>query len=332
MSRLATRICGNGLEEQSMALSGLVAEVQGGGYISLYKLVPVLLVLMVWARLLTWADKDAPELQLPREKLNLPLFGGMILGFALFLIVPNFFLAFGVLLICFGAEVGIYLNIRKKKADFADLKVQFMEWLKSSLRGKQMEKKPEVEAGQVAIISKTGAPTLPPDKKDPERAVYDAMQTALAEPLKKSAEQIELAPETEGVATKYVVDGVVYRGAVLTTALGASLISSLKAAAGLALDEVRKPQSGSFKVVLDGKRRELDAELAGTRGRVHAHHRRSQEEGRCHSEQHGFDRAATGIHQGTDRRQQGNCDRQCAQGAGNDQRALCHPPQPRCLH
>jgi type II secretory ATPase GspE/PulE/Tfp pilus assembly ATPase PilB-like protein len=252
-----------------MALSGLVADVQGGGYISPYKLIPVLLVLMVWARLLTWVDKDAPELGLPREKLNLPLFGGMILAFALFLIVPNFFLAFGVLLICFGAEAGIYLNARKKKADFADLKVQFVEWLKASVRGKQIEKKPEVEAGQVAIISKTGAPTLPPDKKDPERAVYDAMQTALSEPLKKFAEQIELAPEAEGLATKYVVDGVAYRGAVLTPAVGASLISSLKVAAGLALAEVRKPQSGSFKVVLDGKKRELNAQTAGTRAGEH---------------------------------------------------------------
>jgi type II secretory ATPase GspE/PulE/Tfp pilus assembly ATPase PilB-like protein len=248
-----------------MALSGLVADVQGGGYISIWKLVLLLLVLLVWARLLTWVDKDAPEIGLPREKLNLPLFGGFILAFSLFLAVPNFFLAFGVFLICFGAEAGIYLNIRKKKSDFEDIKQQFNEWTKSLLRGNKVEKKPEIEAGQVAIISKTGAPTLPPEKKDPERTIYDAMQTALAEPLTKFAEQIELVPETEGMATKYLVDGVVYRGAVLAGPLGASLISSLKVAAGLAVAEVRKPQTGSFKVILDGKRRELKATTAGTR-------------------------------------------------------------------
>jgi len=257
-----------------MALSGLVAVVTGGGYISLFKTVPVLLVLLVWTRLLTWVDKDAPELNLPREKLNGPLFGGMILGFALFLLFPpltsmawlNFSLAFLLLLGCFGAEAGVYLNIRnKKQPGFEDIKEQFIEWLKTTFRGKKIEQKPEVEAGHVAIISKTGAPTLPPDKKDPERAVYDAMQTALVEPLTKLAEQIELAPEAEGLAIKYVVDGVGYRGAVLTTALGASLISSLKTTAGLAVAETRKPQSGSFKVVLDGKKRELNAQTAGTR-------------------------------------------------------------------
>ncbi len=247
-----------------MAVSGMLADVNGGGYISIYKIIPVLLVLLVWARLLTWVDKDAPTLNLPREKLNLPLFGGLLLGFAAFFALPNFFLAFAVLLLCVGAEAGIYLNIRKKVSDFDDIKRQFKEWLES-FRGKKLDTKLEVAEGQVAILSKAGPPILPPDPKLPERAIYDAMQTALVEPLTKLAEQIDLAPEAEGLAAKYIVDGVVYRGAVLQPALGASLISHLKEAAGLVVTEVRKPQTGSFKVTLNGKKRELKAQTAGTR-------------------------------------------------------------------
>ena len=248
-----------------MAVSGMVADVSGGGYISIFKIIPVLLVLLVWARLLTWVDKDAPALQLPREKLNLPLFGGLILGFIAFFALPNFFLAFAVLLLFAGAEVGVYLNIRKQKSDFDDIKRQFKEWLQS-FRKKGREVKPEVAEGQIAILSKAGPPIMPPDPKLlQERAIFDAMQTALVEPLTKLAEQIDLAPEAEGLATKYVVDGVAYRGAVLNSALGVSLISHLKEAAGLSVAEIRKPQTGSFKVTLNGKKRELKAQTAGTR-------------------------------------------------------------------
>jgi general secretion pathway protein E len=255
-----------------MAVSGMLADVSGGGYINLFKIVPVLIVLLVWTRLLTWVDKDAPALQLPREKLNMPFFGGLMLAFAIFLFFPplsssawiNFFLAFFVLLVCFGAEAGVYLHIRSKKSEFEDVKKQFHEWVKT-LGGRKAEAKPEVEEGKVAVLDRKGVPIPPPEQKTPERAIYDAMQTALAEPLTKLAEQIDLAPEAEGLATKYVVDGVIYRGAVLNAAAGASLISQLKGAAGLSVEEVRKPQTGSFKVTLNGKKRDIKAQTAGTR-------------------------------------------------------------------
>lgn len=247
-----------------MALSGILADISGGGYINLFKILPVVILLLVWARVLTWVDKDAPALNLPGEKLNLSFFGGLILAFALFFALPNFFLAYGVLVLIVGAEAGIYLHIRGKKADFEDIKKQFQEWLKS-LGGKKPETKPDVEEGKVAILDKKNAPILAPEQKTPERAIYDAMQTALLEPLTKLAEQIDLAPETEGLATKYVVDGVIYRGAVLNAKLGAALIKQLKEAAGISVEEMRKPQTGSLKLRLNGKNREIKAQTAGTR-------------------------------------------------------------------
>jgi type II secretory ATPase GspE/PulE/Tfp pilus assembly ATPase PilB-like protein len=251
-----------------MALSGMLADVAGGGYVSVVKVIPVLIVLLVWARLLTWVDKDAPALQLPREPLNIGLLSGLIVGFLLFLLLPNFFIALGVLLVCFGAEAGLYLHIRSRKSEFEDVKNQFREWIKS-LGKKKLEAKPEVEEGKIAVISSKGTPIPPPEAKTPERAIYDSMQSALAEPLQKAAEQVELAPEDDGVTTKYVVDGVVYRGAVLDSVAGASLISYLKFLAGLVIEELRKPQSGSFKVVLDGKRHDIKAQTAGTRAGEH---------------------------------------------------------------
>jgi type II secretory ATPase GspE/PulE/Tfp pilus assembly ATPase PilB-like protein len=247
-----------------MQVMGMLAVIEAGGYVSIVKVVVALLVLMVWARLLTWVDKDAPSIMLPREPLNMPLFGGMLLAFALFFMLPNFFLALGAVLLIFGAEVGVYLNIRKKKSDFDDIKQQFNEWIRGFI-GERAEKKSDSAAGSVVLIGKDGKQVEPPEADSPKRAIYDATQTALLEALIKGAEQIELSPETEGLAVKYVVDGVMYRGAVLQAATGAAVISHLKEIAGLNVEEVRKPQTGSFKTVLNRNRRELKVQTDGTR-------------------------------------------------------------------
>ncbi len=61
-----------------MAFDPIVAAVEGGGYISIIKIVPPLILLVVWARLLTWADKDAVDAHLPRTPLNIAFLGGLV--------------------------------------------------------------------------------------------------------------------------------------------------------------------------------------------------------------------------------------------------------------
>src|SRR5688572_20268628 len=99
-----------------------LAAVQVGGYVSLVKAVPVLLVLLLWARLLTWADKDAPAAHLPRQSINLGMLGGMIVAFALFFFVPGFLVAFTLLLLVMLGEIGAYLVLRHQRVGVGDLK------------------------------------------------------------------------------------------------------------------------------------------------------------------------------------------------------------------
>ena len=39
---------------------GLLAAVQTFGYINPWKLLPAIILLLVWVRAMTWMDKDAP--------------------------------------------------------------------------------------------------------------------------------------------------------------------------------------------------------------------------------------------------------------------------------
>src|SRR3954453_5313761 len=106
-----------------MALSLLpLAAVEAGGYLSIWKMIPVLIILFVWMRMLTWVDKDAEAAYLPREAINGGFMGGAVLAFALFFLLPNFWLCLGVIFFILAAEIGTYLIIRQKKVGLADLK------------------------------------------------------------------------------------------------------------------------------------------------------------------------------------------------------------------
>ena len=243
-----------------MGLSFL-AQVQVGGYISPWKVIPVLLVLLLWGRLLTWVDKDSPAAHLPRETLNVAFLAGLILGFALFFFLPTFLIAFSALLFVMVAEIGAYLIVRHQKVGLADLKEQFNTWVHSF--GKKNKKAKELP-NQVQLIAKGGALIDPPEAEAPDRPAYDMLQHAMLEPLRKNTEQIDLAPGANGAALKYMVDGVYYQGATMDKGIAAGVVTQLKRAAGLDTEDRRKPQRGMLKLGADGKRTEFRIDTAGS--------------------------------------------------------------------
>src|SRR5947209_12677315 len=91
------------------------APVEPGAYISIGKIIPVLLILLLWARLLAWGDKDTLRAHLPREMVNLAMLLGLVLGFALFLLLPSYAVALPVLIVIMLLEMGAYLIVRNSK-------------------------------------------------------------------------------------------------------------------------------------------------------------------------------------------------------------------------
>jgi type II secretory ATPase GspE/PulE/Tfp pilus assembly ATPase PilB-like protein len=234
--------------------------VPAGGYISTIKVIPVLLLLLLWARLLGWADTDAQAAHLPRIKLNLINLSGMAVAFALFFVVPMFILAFPILLVVMGAEVGVYLMLRHKTVGLKDLDKQFKEW-KKGIKGKE---KATAAAGRVAINGKDGKPLPIPEGDSPDRPAYDAIQKTLTTPLICGAQQVDLAPEGEAMAVKFVVDNFTHRGATIDFAEGQAAVSYIKWAGGLNVEDKRKPQTANVKVALDKDKHELKVQTAGT--------------------------------------------------------------------
>jgi type II secretory ATPase GspE/PulE/Tfp pilus assembly ATPase PilB-like protein len=244
-----------------MGQVGALVAVDVGPYINGLKVLPVLVILWAWALSLTWVDKDAEAAHLPRETLNCVWLGGLVLAIFLFLLIPDFWGALAVFLVLYLAEAGTYLGLRHAKVGLADLKKDFKTWRQGIIKDKEVA----AEAGQVSFVTAKGSLLPPPGGNDPDRAAYEAVQKTLTDPLRRHADQIDLAPEGDGFAVKYVVDGVAYRGSVFDRFLGTGAIEYLKSLAGLELEDRRKPQTGSIKVMVEGKRRILQVQTAGTR-------------------------------------------------------------------
>src|SRR5258706_10170060 len=192
-----------------LPLAPLAAALQAGGYLSVWKAIPVLVILLVWTRLLTWVDKDAEAAYLPREAINGGFMGGAVLAFALFFFLPNFWICLGILLFVFAAEMGTYLFIRQKKEGLSHLRGQ----MKDAFTPKAKDKAHKAVAGEVALIGKNGNVVTPPLAESPEAAGFTAGQTLLSDPVVRGAERVGSAPSVGAAEGRDAVDGVPCNGA-----------------------------------------------------------------------------------------------------------------------
>lgn len=235
------------------------ANLAGGGYVSIWKIVVAVLILLIWSRMLSWADQDAIVAHLPRIQFNLGNLGGLIVAYALFFLLPSFWIGLPILVAAPAIEVTVYLNKRKRVVGLRDLRKQWNDYL-AGMKGK---KKEDAGPSEVVLISK-GQPVQSPDANAPERPAYDATQLALTEPLKRNADQVDIDGRTaDGAAIKYIVDGVAQTGRSLDQATASAAISYIKGLAGMDVEERRKPQDGTLKVTVGGEKHEIKIKTAG---------------------------------------------------------------------
>lgn len=244
-----------------MDLYVLLQMVPVGGYVSGYKIMPLLLITLLWWRLLTWVDKDTLTARLPREIVNAGMVGAFVLGMLLFLFIPaGFWIAFPIYIIIMAGSVGAYISIRQKQVGLKDL----ISDLKDMRIFRAGAKKTDDTPGMVTLTTKDGKVLLTPEGDSPERPAYDVLQSMLTEPLRRRADRLKLEPLEGASQTQYWVDGVMYTGAQFNRATASAAITVLKRLASLDLNEKRKPQSAFIQATIDGRRHEVRVHTDGS--------------------------------------------------------------------
>jgi type II secretory ATPase GspE/PulE/Tfp pilus assembly ATPase PilB-like protein len=239
-----------------------LAAVQSGPYINPWKVIPPVLLLIFWAKLLTWMDKDSQEARLPREILNSCLFAGLMLGFTCFFFVPGFAPAFSILIGLFVVEIGVYLFLRSRTIGLGDLRTQLADWWNGLIRSKKV-REVKVAAGEVLIMDKNGQGEEVPDAESPELPRYEAAQKFLTKPLRLNAEKLELVAG-EPAVSGFVVDGIRYDGDAMDRNAAGAAVQFIKRVAGLDMNERRKPQAGKFRAALDGTKYQIGVVSRGS--------------------------------------------------------------------
>ena len=244
----------------------LAAAVEVGGYISIWKCLVLLVTVLIWARLLTWTDKDAEAAHMPRVQLNLGFLGGLILALLLFFFLPTFVAAYGAFFAIFAVEIIAYLVIRNQKVGLKDLGDQFKAWISSF--GMKKGKGGEATKGEVLLTAAKGSGVIEPPTEGEDlaqqKAAYDALQEMFTQPLRLGAERIDLQAEEGRAMVHYWVDGVSYNGASIPKNDAAQAITMLKELMGLDTADRRRPQLGLMKAQLDNAKHDLQVVTAGS--------------------------------------------------------------------
>lgn len=249
-----------------MVFQNTLAAVEVGSYVSLLKMLPPLLVLLIWMRLLTWIDKDAERAHLARVAINCGMWVGLVAGVLAFFALPGFGIAMAVLLFFGAIDIGVYLVLRNQKVGLKDLGNELRAFLAAPFdKLKKDPSKIEAGPGEVVLLNHKGQPVMQPDDESPELPGFKALQRLLVGPLKTNAEQIDLIPAEQATAVKYLVDGVSYNGTNLDRSSGASAVTFMKTLANLDIGDKRRPQTGTVKVQIEGQKKELQVTSAGSK-------------------------------------------------------------------
>lgn len=245
-----------------MALSSLLAAVDAGFFINPWKLIPPVVLLLVWAKLASWVDKDSDVAHLPRVPINMGVMSVALVGFALFFLVPNFLVGTLALFLCVVISIGGYIGVRAQRIGTKDLSKQFKDWLSSIGKRKDAEVAEVVE--DLQMMDSRGKLVAAPEEEDPDFAGYKAVQELFVDPLKKNAETIQLKPEGDVYRLSFVVDGFPYAGPSPEKGAAEAAITFIKKQAGMDLEEVRKPQKGSIKATTASKKRDIVVNVNGS--------------------------------------------------------------------
>jgi type II secretory ATPase GspE/PulE/Tfp pilus assembly ATPase PilB-like protein len=231
----------------------IVAQVPDTGlYVDPIKVGVVLALLFGWAAIAQWIDRDTNVVKTRREHWNMIVLSGGLVAFFVLLILPwsnqLFVLGIAIWLLIAGAPMMGYLVHRNGRV-VPGQRVMTPGHFKRLL-GKGERRAASASGLRVNVYDHDGKFVEPPD--DPEGAKdFDAVQDFFFDLLQKRASEVDMIAAKEKCRVIYKIDGVATEDPEgLALEKGERVFRMLKKAAGLNVEEIRRPQSGRIKAAL----------------------------------------------------------------------------------
>jgi len=234
-----------------------------GGYLSLSKIIVMLLLATPWLLASPWVHKDAKRVRARQGVWSAAVLAAGAAGVLIWLLMPYYVVGLLFYLVLVGAILAAYVVYRNGRVE-KDEKVLTAKHL-ASLFGR----KPKVVKAvtRVRFYDFEGKAVMAPDESDVLIAKgYALAQDLLYDVLWRRASEAELTPGAPNARVRFVIDGVSVERPSLEVPQSEALIEYLKPVAGMKLEERRRPQQGKISVDLAGKPIDLELATAGTTG------------------------------------------------------------------
>ncbi|MHC5119397.1 MAG: GspE/PulE family protein [Planctomycetota bacterium] len=227
--------------------SDLLAAVDYGGYVSIWKLVLFVLAFFAWAPLVPWVFADSQAVRTNTFVWTLAI---AISGFAaifLWLLIPVFFVGLLLYLIIVSGAAMAYVTHRNSKvADFE--KVFTADHFRGFFVNSQ--KKIEKSSHGITFFTANGNEAPIPEPKSMELEGFLATCDLIDDGIWNRADVIHLVPQREEYGVFYEIDGLSVKQDSKLREEVDGFIYYVKQLAGLEVQEKRKPQKGHFKAIL----------------------------------------------------------------------------------
>jgi type II secretory ATPase GspE/PulE/Tfp pilus assembly ATPase PilB-like protein len=239
----------------------ITATIQMGFYISPVKLIFFILGLLGWLPLLKWINQDAVKVKTNVQYWTAAIFTAGAAGLVVWLMIPLFIIGLPMYIIAVGATAVVYIMHRNSLVTEFQ-KVLTKEHIKSLFVDEQKQAD-KMTKGLVFITANKNKVPIPM-VKTPEFSGYKTSQEFFDDAITRRAEDISLSPADKQYNILYVIDGSAEKQQPRSREETEYFIHYLKNLADLDIEEHRKPQTGTFSVLKDGKPYKWEVSTAGT--------------------------------------------------------------------
>ncbi|MGE3181341.1 MAG: GspE/PulE family protein [Phycisphaerae bacterium] len=221
--------------------------VLGAIYISVWKLLGMVVLGASWFKYCEWGDKDAQAVNTFRSLWNLGNVITMMISLACAILVPSFAIGYSVAWVLFlGISIAyvVHRNGLVTEESTVMTPAHFRRIQETGFSGKGKKKKEKVVVERVTLRGPNGNIRIP--SEDEEKDQFTAVQELISDVLLRRASRIEVVPSGEVAKVLYEVDGEVVERDPLEREVADGAVTFLKKSLGLDLEEKRKPQTGKL--------------------------------------------------------------------------------------
>ena len=249
-----------------------------GGYFSLFKLIAVAAMLLIWSTTSAWVNQDAHGLKLDAVMWNSCVVFSGIVGLGALFVLQSFILALALYLVLFLAPVLSYVFGVRNPSVPERAKVLTADHLQHLLAaglskvGIHLGGKEGGEGGEgppIVFIGKTSS-----GRADDQERIHKAQgsrgfmgaKELVYDAIVRRATDIHLEPTPDELVVRYRIDGILHNSEPFDRRTGDALINVFKVLAAMDITERRKPQDGSFGAETGSRTLDFRVATAGASG------------------------------------------------------------------